>query len=91
MLGEERLQRRGEAARIEHLALVEGAGVQRTNRRGGHLLRAVDRDLGRGDAAGLDVEADDWAGLLLGQGEGRHARPESTERPQTFRPATTQL
>ena len=65
VLGEERLQRLGEGVGVGDLALVEGARRRAGSiAAGDHLRRAVDRDLGRGDAAGLDVETDDGAGLL---------------------------
>ncbi len=101
VLGEERLQRLGEAIGVEHLALVEDAGLKRLDRRCADPGRAVGAlHLGRGDAARLDLEADDAARLLLpgqlqlhswGRGApiGVLAFPGSTERPQTFRPATT--
>ena len=69
VLGEEILQRGGEAVRVEHLALVEGTGRKRSDRRSAHLGRAVGAvHLGRGDAARLDLEAGDiWRLLLPGQ------------------------
>ena len=63
VLGEERLQGVPERLGIGDLALVEDPRVERGDGVPGDLGRAVDRDFGRGNAAGLDLEADE---LLLG-------------------------
>ena len=98
--GEERLQRVGEPIGIEHLALVEDPGVERLDRRGGDLRGAVGAaHLGRGDAARLDLEADDAAGLLLpGQLQSHGvirdapwARPPFLNRQKGRRPFALQL
>ena len=66
VLGEEALQRGGEAVGVEHLAFVECAGLQRLDRRCRDPRGAVGADdLGRGDAARLDVEAGNAACLPL--------------------------
>ncbi len=56
--GEEGLERVGDAVRVGDLALVEGARREWLDRGADDLRGSVDPDLGRSDAAGLDLEAD---------------------------------
>ena len=59
VLGEERAQRLGDRVGVGDLAVVEGPGGKRGDRRSPRGARTpLVHDLGRGDAAGLDLEAD---------------------------------
>ncbi len=89
VLGEQRLQRFGEAVGIATSPSRKAPGGSGCDRRRRHLGRSVTH-LGRGDAAGLDVQADHPSGLLLSP-QLQHALPQSTERRQNFRPASTHL
>ena len=64
VLGEEILQRRRPGLGVGDLTLAGGARLKRGDAGSADRGRAVARHLGRGDAAGLDVEADD-GGVLL--------------------------
>ena len=95
-----RLERGGEAVGVDDLALVEGAGRQGLDRRGLHLGRAV-RPLTSAAAtlpASMSrptIRARFFFLVSCSRMVGIAARPralallQSTERPQTFRPATT--
>ena len=61
-----RLQALDEAVWVDDLALVECAALERVDTGGsGQLCGSVDPHFGRGDAARLNIEADDVAALLL--------------------------
>src|SRR6185369_5827608 len=56
---EERLEGRRQRIGVDDLTLAEGARGQRLDGSSSDRNRAVDAQFSRGDAAGLDVEADD--------------------------------
>ena len=60
-----RLQAVDEAIGVEDLAVVEGAALEWVDRGGSELRGSIHPHFGGGDAACLDVEADDIAPLLL--------------------------
>ena len=66
LAGEELLDRLAERLRVGDLALAEDSGSEGHDAPAGHLGGAVDVHFGRGDAAGLDVEADGGLNLLRG-------------------------
>ena len=87
LAGEELLDRLAERLRVGDLALAEDSGSERHDAAAHDLGRAVDAHFGRGDAAGLDVEADgglyllcgetshvSWSGVIPCQHNRRHAR-----------------
>ena len=90
VLGEERLQRGGDAVGVEHLALVEGAGRQAA-RSPQRALPAAEPLRWTSAAATLpaSMSRPTTAALLLLPGQLQHAPLQSTERPQNFRPAST--
>jgi hypothetical protein len=57
--GEEIGERLAQRGGFMNLTLAYDAGLERHDRRAGRGTVAISRDLGRGDAARLDVEADD--------------------------------
>ena len=61
VVGEEGLERLGEALDVGDLAVAHDAGVERAGGRTLDRHRAVDADLGGGEIAGLDVESDHTA------------------------------
>jgi hypothetical protein len=67
VVGEQGAQRLRERLGVLHLALIDNTGRERRDRGAADLTRAVRTDLGGGDAAGLDVEADDGLSLLGGE------------------------
>ena len=62
VLGEERLQRLGQGDGIGDLAVAHDAGPKLGDRAAGQGDGAIDADLGGGEMAGVELEADD-AGL----------------------------
>jgi len=61
---EERAQRRAEPLRVDHLAVVEEARLERDDAGGPESGRSVQLNLGRSGAAGLDIEPDHGGDLL---------------------------
>ena len=59
VLGEERLQRLRESGDVGDLAVAQDAGAKGGDGAALERHRAVGGDLGRGDVAGIEVEADD--------------------------------